>query len=284
MQTADRDREKDMIHLIRYRIRKIQVLRQRTFRTCITGLLLAGCMAAAAAASEEIIIGLSSAEAQSEAYVPSQPAGVQETASQTAAPQGAAGQENELSEPEGDWFLLLVNKDHPIPDDYVIPELTQLSGGNSVDSRIYPYLQRMFDDARSQGIYPHITSSYRTMEKQQQLMDDKIQEYLNAGNTQEEAVRLAEEWVAIPGTSEHQLGLSVDISADESSGQDPGSVWYWLQENSASYGFVKRYPEDKTEITGIINEPWHYRFVGLKAAAEMTEKNLCLEEYLAGIQ
>ena len=112
-------------------------------------------------------------------------------------------------------------------------------------------------------------------------MDKKIKEYENSGNSHEDAVKLAEEWVAIPGTSEHELGLSVDISSADKETQSPDGIWTWLNENSWKYGFVQRYPESKTDITGIINEPWHYRYVGKAAAKEMTEKGLVLEEYLA---
>lgn len=89
----------------------------------------------------------------------------------------------------------------------------------------------------------------------------------------------AEKYVAIPDTSEHQLGLSVDINAntDKCSSE---KVYQWLDENAYKYGFVKRYPEDKTDITGISNEPWHYRYVGTTVAKIMKEENLCLEEYL----
>ena len=182
--------------------------------------------------------------------------------------------------PDESWALILVNRTHPIPDDYQIGALTELANSHRIDSRVYPALQQMFDDARAQGIYPMITSSFRTYEEQQRLMDDKIQEYIYAGYSEEDAKALAEEWVAIPGTSEHQLGLSLDISADESQGYDPGTVWYWLEQNSYLYGFIRRYPEEKKDITGIINEPWHFRYVGKKAALEMHESGQCLEEYL----
>lgn len=177
-----------------------------------------------------------------------------------------------------DWYLILVNRDHPLPDNYTINTVT-LSNGQIVDARMYPYLQEMFDDMRADGIYPEVVSGWRTYEKQQQLMDEKIQEYVSEGYSYEDAKAKAEEWVAVPGTSEHQLGLAVDINADgvNSYGYE---VYDWLLENAWKYGFVKRYPEDKTEITGIINEPWHYRYVGYDAAKEMTEKNLCLEEYV----
>lgn len=89
----------------------------------------------------------------------------------------------------------------------------------------------------------------------------------------------AEKYVAIPDTSEHKLGLSVDINADTDKCSSE-KVYQWLDENAYKYGFVKRYPEDKTDITGISNEPWHYRYVGTTAAKIMKEENLCLEEYL----
>lgn len=179
------------------------------------------------------------------------------------------------------WSLILVNRDHPLPDNYTIDTVT-LSNGQMVDARMYPYLQEMFDDMRAEGIYPEVVSGWRTYEKQQQLMEEKIQEYVTEGYSYDEAKTKAKEWVAIPGTSEHQLGLAVDINADgvNSYGYE---VYDWLLENAWKYGFVKRYPEDKTEITGIINEPWHYRYVGYDAAKEMTEKGLCLEEYAADI-
>ena len=181
---------------------------------------------------------------------------------------------------EDAWMLILVNRTHPIPEGYEIPKLTELARGHAIDSRAYPALQSMFDAARAEGLSPYITSSFRTEEKQQELMDDKIQEYIVSGYSQEDAVVAAEEWVAIPGTSEHQLGLSVDISVDPDTGLDPGAVWYWLQEHSWEYGFIRRYPEEKKEITKIINEPWHFRYVGEKAAKEIYESGLCLEEYL----
>ena len=206
---------------------------------------------------------------------------------QSAGEQSAGGQsagEQSVGIDVDSWELILVNRDNPIPENYQIPAMTELKNGNSVDSRIYPALQRMFDDARAQGIYPYITSSFREWDKQQQLMDDKIAEYKAAGNSDEDARKLAEEWVAIPGTSEHQIGLGLDISSDPSTGQDAGSVWYWMKENAYLYGFIQRYPEDKTDITGIINEPWHYRYVGEEAAAAMHESGQCLEEYLESIR
>ena len=176
------------------------------------------------------------------------------------------------------WNLILVNRDSYIPDDYQV-ELTELSNGKKVDSRIYPELQEMFNAARAQGYGLFVREGYRTQEEQQQLMDEKIEAYENEGKSKSEAKKLAEQWVAIPGTSEHQLGIAVDINADttKSSSDD---VYNWLAENAHTYGFIKRYPSNKTDITGVINEPWHYRYVGKEVASEIYSQGICLEEYI----
>ena len=176
------------------------------------------------------------------------------------------------------WNLILVNRDSYIPDDYQV-ELTELSNGKKVDSRIYPELQEMFNDARAQGYGLFVKEGYRTQEEQQQLMDEKIEAYENEGKSKSEAKKLAEQWVAIPGTSGHKLGIAVDINADttKSSSDD---VYNWLAENAHTYGFIKRYPSNKTDITGVINEPWHYRYVGKEAASKIYSQGICLEEYI----
>lgn len=183
---------------------------------------------------------------------------------------------------EEDWKLILVNRWNPIPENYEIT-FTELQNDHRVDSRIYPELQAMFDDARAQGILPMISSSYRTTEMQQQLMDEKIAEYQGQGYGCEDARALAEQWVAIPGTSEHQIGIAVDITTADWQRQDASIVWDWLNNNCYKYGFILRYPEDKTEITGVMGEPWHYRYVGKEAAREIYEMGVCLEEYLGRV-
>lgn len=116
--------------------------------------------------------------------------------------------ESSAASEESDWRLILVNRWNPLPSDYQF-EKEELSGGQAVDARIYPELQQMFDDARAEGVTPHISSSYRTNAEQQEIMDDKIAEYEAQGYSADEAKTAAEEWVAIPGTSEHELGLAV---------------------------------------------------------------------------
>ena len=179
---------------------------------------------------------------------------------------------------DGDWCLILVNKDNPVPEDYEV-KLTDLTNGNQVDSRIYPKLQEMFDDARSYGMDLFVREGYRTREDQQSIMDSRVEAYEAEGYSEEEAIEFAKQYVAEPGTSEHELGISVDINANNDVSDDD-TIYTWLDENAYKYGFIKRYPENKIDITGINNEPWHYRYVGLKAAQEMKDMDLCLEEYL----
>lgn len=176
-----------------------------------------------------------------------------------------------------EWNLIVVNRWNELPEDYDV-ELTELSNGQMVDGRIYPYLQEMFDAARTEGVYPVVREGYRTAEEQQEILDDKIQNYINQGYSQVKAERTAKEWVALPGTSEHQLGIAVDINADKSkcSNED---VYGWLAENAYKYGFVLRYPPGKQKITGTSYEPWHYRYVGKEVAREIYEREICLEEY-----
>lgn len=180
-----------------------------------------------------------------------------------------------------DWRLVLVNSKNSVPKDYKI-ELTQLSNGVCVDTRIYPDLQNMFDDAREQGIYPVVSECYRTNEEQQNIMNDKINAFIDEGYSRKDARKLAEDWVAIPGTSEHELGIALDINADTSVSSDE-EVYEWLAGNAYRYGFILRYPPDKEHITGIDYEPWHYRYVGTETASEIYSRQITLEEYLGTV-
>ena len=148
-----------------------------------------------------------------------------------------------------------------------------------VDKRILPALQQLFDAARAEGLYPVVASGWRTGEEQRQIMEDKVEAYRREGYPELLARQAAAQWVAQPGTSEHELGLAVDINPDQTMGTGQ-ELYDWLLEHAWEYGFIKRYPADKVDITGISNEPWHYRYVGQDAARAITEQGLCLEEYL----
>ncbi len=181
------------------------------------------------------------------------------------------------------WNLILVNPWHPIPEDYTVT-LQELGNGQAVDERCYEDLEAMLTDCRTAGLQPRICSSYRTQETQQALYQNKIKRLIRQGYSQQQAETEAAKVVAFPGTSEHQLGLALDIVDQQyqilDTKQEETAVQQWLMENSWKYGFVLRYPNGKSDITGIIYEPWHYRYVGRQAAEQMQELELCLEEYL----
>ena len=182
------------------------------------------------------------------------------------------------------WNLILVNFENPLPDGFTAPELTQLPSGQAVDSRVYPALRQMLDEARAAGLQPVVCSSFRSWDTQAQLYEAEVQKRLDRGCTREDAEAQAAMWVARPGTGEHQTGLAVDIVdlsyqlLDEEQENTP--VQQWLMAHCAEYGFILRYPTDKSALTGIGYEPWHYRYVGGEAAREIMDGGLCLEEYL----
>lgn len=183
-------------------------------------------------------------------------------------------------------MLTLVSFDHPLPEDFEPPDLTELRNGRAVDSRAYPALQAMMDAAREAGLQPVICSAFRGWDAQQRLFEAEVQSWLDRGYIRSEAEERAVMWVARPGASEHQLGLAVDIVdlsyqvLDE--GQESTPVQQWLIAHCAEYGFILRYPTDKSALTGVGYEPWHYRYVGVEAAGEIMGSGLCPEEYLAG--
>lgn len=182
-----------------------------------------------------------------------------------------------------DELLTLVNFENTIPKDWKV-DLVQLNNGQSVDRRIYDDLIAMLQAAKSEGLNPLICSSYRTNEKQEQLYQNKVSEYLSQGYSKVEASDKAAFWVARPGTSEHQLGLAVDIVSTKNQrldrSQENTVEQQWLIQNSWKYGFVLRYPTNKNSITGVGYEPWHYRYVGKEHAKKINELGVCLEEYV----
>lgn len=191
----------------------------------------------------------------------------------------------QFPEYDKDWNLVLVNYKYPIKSGYV-PEMRVVDGRSifTFDTRAADALEKMLNDCRADGLDPLICSAYRTQELQEQLFSNQVNSYTSRGYSYEEAVELAKKSVAYPGTSEHQLGLAVDIVSlhyqilDE--GQLKTAEQQWLMNNCWKYGFILRYPSEKTDITGVIFEPWHYRYVGIEAAKEITEQGITLEEYL----
>ena len=183
--------------------------------------------------------------------------------------------------------ILLVNPWNFLPEDYD-PEIVDVEGWWWKSNAIcYPALQEMLQACRDAGLTPYIASAYRTHADQIYLHNNKIQRLINEGYSEAEARELAGTVVAVPGTSEHELGLAFDLVDDSyrnlDEAQENTAVQKWLMENSWKYGFILRYPNDKSEITGIIYEPWHYRYVGKHEAQKIYESGLCLEEYLESL-
>lgn len=196
-----------------------------------------------------------------------------------------APQEPEPAKPSAadNELLTLVNPWNPLPEDWQVDPVN-LSNGLQIDRRCYDALQEMMDACREAGYEPLICSAYRTQETQQDLFNNKVAKLEAEGKSHDEAVQEAGTVVAVPGTSEHQLGLTVDVvdvnNQNLTEEQEKTPTQKWLMANSWRYGFIHRYPNSKSDITGIIYEPWHYRYVGKDAAQEIFNKGITLEEYL----
>lgn len=182
------------------------------------------------------------------------------------------------------WQLRLVNSKNRLDEDFsvttaVIKDEFAAYDSMKFDARAIDSLHDMFKAAKQDGITLSVISSYRTVARQTTLYKNKINYYLDKGYGQAEAEAEAATVVAVPGTSEHNLGLAIDINSVEQN-FDETKEYRWLEKNAAKYGFVLRYPKSKEEITGIIYEPWHYRYVGVGAAKQMNDLGMCLEEYV----
>ncbi len=199
----------------------------------------------------------------------------------------SASETPEPADPDpADWRLALVSAAHPLSEEMVME--TAEVAGYKVDARIAEDLTRFLAAAKEDGYTLLIISGYRTFAKSSQLYQNEIQQFLNMGYTREAAETEAAKWVAPPGTSEHNTGLAVDIidgtyytrhsDLDWSYENDPQAVW--MKEHCAEYGFILRYPKGKEAVTGIVFEPWHFRYVGEEHAKAIMEAESTLEEYL----
>lgn len=182
--------------------------------------------------------------------------------------------------------LILVNPFTPLPEDYdYTGNLTKidakyLNGSlNQIDKDIYPYLKAMLDAAWADGVKLYVRSPYRSYSTQQYLFNNKVKKVIAAGTPEDKAEAEAATVVARPGTSEHHTGLAIDFNVAASS-FDNSAMSKWLLEHGADYGFILRYPKDKMDVTGIVYESWHWRFVGINVAKEIKQLGLTLEEYL----
>lgn len=183
-------------------------------------------------------------------------------------------------------LLLLVNPWNEVPEGYSV-ELDTVEG-YLVDRRAAAALAQMLSDCRAAGFEPIICSAYRTQDYQEMLYRNKILRLLAEGVPNKDAPTIAARSVALPGTSEHQLGLAVDLISETYTNldqwQERTEVQQWLMANCYDYGFILRYPNGTSDTTGIIYEPWHYRYVGTATAAAVKATGLVFEDYLKTLE
>ena len=188
---------------------------------------------------------------------------------------------------EQDWKLRIVSEAQPLPEDFTV-ETEEAENCYLFDARAAQALRDFLAAGRAAGMDLEVASAWRDWATQETLFEDKVNRVMSeTGLEREQAEEIAADEVARPGTSEHQLGLAVDIISNDYPWLDEGwadtTEAAWLEEHCAEYGFILRYPPDKSELTGIIWEPWHFRYVGKEAAVYIMENGLCLEEYAAGL-
>ena len=184
------------------------------------------------------------------------------------------------------WELRLIREEKPLGADFVPEELTEIENGQKVDSRIAEPLKDLFGAARAAGYTVYFCSGYRDYDTQHLIyFDNHVDIYMAQGMSEEEANAKAKLAVNYPGASEHQSGLCADVLEYAYQDMEPyiggSGLMQWLEDHCAKYGFIIRYPADKTEVTGVEYEPWHLRYVGATAAQYIMEHHMCLEEFLA---
>ena len=186
--------------------------------------------------------------------------------------------------PRDEWYMVLANRSSVLPGDFTVAE-TATVGEAVVDARIAEALRQMVNDAAAAGVKLKPTNGYRSIARQQELWDARVKTLMEGGLSQADAETKAIDYTSAPGTSDHNTGLGLDIVSEDHPAKDAGfaetAAAQWLAEHAADYGFILRYPSDKTEATGMDYEPWHYRYVGSELAHKIKESGLCLEEYLA---
>ena len=167
--------------------------------------------------------------------------------------------------------FVMVNPWNPVPEGYE-PDLVEIDGFR-VDASCLAPLKEMIADCEAAGYSCKISSAYRSYDRQVFLFERKVTKLMGQGYSRTAAEKETALSIAIPGTSEHQLGLAVDL-------KNGNGTYKWLEKNSWKYGFIMRYPYGTTELTGIYYEPWHFRYVGDELAKELYDLGICLEEYM----
>ena len=180
---------------------------------------------------------------------------------------------------EEKWYMTLVNSSYRIPDDYE-PDLVYVCGsGERLDRKVAEHYEEMYNAAQKEGINLAPCSGYRSYELQERNYNNKVSFYESQGYSNKDAKVKAATIIMPPGSSEHNLGYAMDIVCVDEWFEDTAE-FKWLTENAADYGFIMRYPKDKQDITKVIYEPWHWRYVGVELAKELKDSGLVLEEYM----
>ena len=188
-----------------------------------------------------------------------------------------------ISAPAGDPFYeaampILVNWENFIPEGFN-PDLVPIGNGFYLNRRAAEAWSAMRAAAAQDGINLRVISAFRSHETQERNFNNMMAQHIAAGRSQEDAHARTAAYIAVPGTSEHQLGLAVDINEINNAFGDTRE-FAWLIENGAEFGFILRYPRDTTHITRINYEPWHFRYVGSNHARIIMDMNIVLEQYL----
>ena len=269
-QTKEKIRKLEL--LIRYRIRKMHHPGKVFFVSCAT-VLVAGFLGGVA-------LGRYVESRQAAETVQKKDKQYESLEKEYNSVKEQAEAQNEETRP---WYLMLVNQSHPMEDGYV-PELANIDDAHQVDARVLEPLQNMLKAASDEGYSLYVCSAYRSVDRQKELFNESMIDYVNQGMTYYEAAIETAKSIAWPGESEHATGLAMDIVSSDYAGLDEkqGETddQKWLMEHCYEYGFILRYPKDKSEDTGIIYEPWHYRYVGVEAALAIRDQGVTLEEYL----
>ena len=186
-----------------------------------------------------------------------------------------------LASNDDDWSLVLINSESPLDTSYA-PSLTKITDEYSVDSRIADDTKKMFQDAADAGMSLNIVSAYCDNETLKESFNNEMLNWIYQGEAPLDAYDKTKQSVALPGTSEHATGLAMDITSSDYLGTDDEEEntdeAKWLKANCANYGYILRYPAEKSDITGVGYEPWHFRYVGKTAAKEIMEQGITLED------
>ncbi len=180
---------------------------------------------------------------------------------------------------EEKWHLTLVNSSYRIADSYT-PDLVYVCGSaERLDRKVAEHYEKMYNAAKKDGVDLVPCSGYRSYELQERNYNNKVSFFESQGYSNKDAKVKAATIIMPPGSSEHNLGYAMDIVCVDEWFEDTDE-FKWLTENAADYGFIMRYPKEKQDITKVIYEPWHWRYVGVELAKELKDSGLVLEEYM----